>query len=450
MSNFQIHRWTLLFLLFLAVPVHAQSTDGAIKTIDLASDTAWTLSVDGSSPRPIKVPGGGYNSDLQDQPWIPLDSVKKVALYQRTFIAPPLSSGEVLILEFGAVNYGAAVYLVDATTEKLVATHEGPMMPFSADLTPYVVPGKNYTLKVEALPRGSCKTGVPTGFLYPDVWTKPGNGWACRFSGGITKFIRLAVYPGVRIGDIFVRTSVSKTELSAEVTVHNSTAREQTIVLHARLSPWNDLRWNYPVLADSAPTVIPAQGDQKIVLGPVTWSLGSKSYWWPNKPFREDYQAVLHHLNVTLTVGNQVVENKRQRFGFVEWTEGPFYYLVNGVRLNYLSDATPEPGMSAYDCYSTSPAFLPPTGPGTGAPGTWKRYMRLGICSNRIHQSTPTPYMMDAADEVGFMLIPETGIRGYEPGLHWDGTAFPASRTRAGHALPNAPERLSLQCTKRM
>ena len=40
--------------------------------------------------------------------------------------------------------------------------------------------------------------------------------------------------------------------------------------------------------------------------------------------------------------------------------------------------------------------------------------MRLGICANRIHQSTPTEYMMDAADETGFMLIPETAIRGYQ------------------------------------
>lgn len=68
--------------------------------------------------------------------------------------------------------------------------------------------------------------------------------------------------------------------------------------------------------------------------------------------------------------------------------------------------------MSEYDCYATSPAFLPPTRPGTGCPETWKRFMRLGICANRICQSTPTEYMMDAADEVGFMLVAETPIRG--------------------------------------
>ena len=37
---------------------------------DLASGTAWTLSVCGGPARPIIVPGGGYNSDLQPKPWI--------------------------------------------------------------------------------------------------------------------------------------------------------------------------------------------------------------------------------------------------------------------------------------------------------------------------------------------------------------------------------------------
>ncbi|MEI6350133.1 MAG: hypothetical protein WCP06_03390 [Verrucomicrobiota bacterium] len=42
----------------------------ALKEIDLASDTDWTLSVDGGAPRPIKVTAGGWNSD-QQQPQIP-------------------------------------------------------------------------------------------------------------------------------------------------------------------------------------------------------------------------------------------------------------------------------------------------------------------------------------------------------------------------------------------
>ena len=48
-----------------------------------------------------------------------------------------------------------------------------------------------------------------------------------------------------------------------------------------------------------------------------------------------------------------------------------------------------------------------PQGPNTGCPETWRRYLRIGINTNRICCSMPTEYMMDAADEVGFMLMPE-------------------------------------------
>lgn len=68
--------------------------------------------------------------------------------------------------------------------------------------------------------------------------------------------------------------------------------------------------------------------------------------------------------------------------------------------------------------------------PVAAAAETWSRYMRVGITSNRIHQSTPTQAMMDAADEVGFLLKPESPIRGcpgYEPCV--PGPVFPQSVT---------------------
>ena len=65
------------------------------------------------------------------------------------------------------------------------------------------------------------------------------------------------------------------------------------------------------------------------------------------------------------------------RFGFVEWAEAPrngTWYTVNGRRINFISDATPEAAMSSYDCYTTSPAFSSLE----GAKETWRQYMRIG------------------------------------------------------------------------
>ena len=60
--------------------------------------------------------------------------------------------------------------------------------------------------------------------------------------------------------------------------------------------------------------------------------------------------------------------------------------------------------------------------------------MRVGISANRIHQSTPTEAMLAAADETGFVLQPETPIRGVwvpDQPLYLQSVAELARATRA-------------------
>jgi hypothetical protein len=436
----------------LAIRMAASEYSGAILEVDLASDQNWTLSIDDGPARGIKVPGGGFNSDRQELPWIEMCGdgggrrmVKDHVVYQRTITIPKAAKGNVVLVEFGAVNHGAEVWLADGTNETLVATHVGPHMPFAADLTCHVVPGRDYLLKVKAYPMWHYQKSVPNGFIYQEAWTNPTNGWASKFSFGIAKAVRLMVYPAVRIRDVFVQPSVSRAELTCDVWLENHSDFERTVKLRGQLSSWNKTQWSYPSLPQISATM-PAHGQTKVTIGPVDWTPGSASYWWPNKPFREDYTPQLHNLNLSLTENRKIVQSLTRRFGFVEWTEGPFYYLVNGVRINFISDATPEAAMSDYDCYSTSRAFLPPKGSHTGCPETWRRYMRMGICANRIHQSTPTEYMMRAADETGFMLIPETAIRGYQS-EHWHAENFTRAARELAEVCRNHPSacRYSLQ-----
>ena len=434
----------LVVALSIALPAGAAGTSGAVANIDLASGQAWTLSIDDGPAREITVPGGGFNSDRQAPPWIEMcgdgrgkRAVKDHVVYQRKLTIPKNAAGYATVLEVGAVNHGAEVYLVDGAKETLVATHVGPNLPFTADLTGYAIPGREYLLKIKAYPMWHYQHTVPNGFIYQEGWTQPANGWASKFSFGIVKYIRLMVYPPVRIRDLFVQPSVSKASLVCEVWLENHSAVERSVKLRTRLTSWNSAHWKYPALPDTTATV-PAHCQSKVTIGPVNWARGSGSYWWPNKPFRENYTPQLHNLDFSLSEKGKTLQTLTRRFGFVEWTEGPYYYLVNGVRLNFISDATPEAAMSEYDCYSTAAAFLPPTVAGTGCPETWKRYMRLGICANRIHQSTPTEYMMNAADETGFMLIPETAIRGYQQ-ERWNEENFTRAPKELAQACRNHP-----------
>ena len=404
---------------------------------DLASDSAWTLSVDDGPTRSIKVPGGGYNSDRQEKPWINQASVKDHVVYRRSITIPKVIDRQVTVVEFGAVNCGADIALIDGDTVKPVTSHVGAMMPFTADLTDLVTPGKSYVLQVTAYPAKHYGNRTPRGFLSPEAWTTPKErGFSSRNPAGITKWVRLAVYPELYIRDVFVRPSVTKAELGGTVWLRNHAAAEKTVTLGGEFTSWNRSPWAYPTVPTVTITV-PANGEISVELPPIPWTLGAQSWWWPNKPFREDYQAQLHLLNVTVNEGTDLMHRWQQRFGFVEWSEGPFYYRVNGVRVNHLGDGTPEPAMSEYDCYSVAPAFLPPTRAGSGFPETVRRYQRMGMCTYRVHQSTPTPYMMDVADEQGFMLIPETAIRGNQE--QWDDVLIPQTVKELAQVCRNHP-----------
>jgi hypothetical protein len=383
--------------------------------IDLASDDAWELSIDQGPWISIKVPGAGYNSDLQDEPLIDQEEVTDHAVYRRTIAIPKTASGKVIMLAFGAVNHGCEVFIDDIPAGQ----HIGPLMPFEMDITEHVKPGSTHELKVVSHPQWFYDYNVPHTFVYDEARKHPDTrpdfsteaGWATKFSYGITKYVELRFLPEIYVKDVFVQPSVEDNILKCDIWIHNHAAEDRDLILVSELTPWNDVQWDYPGME---PLHFHIKGEEvkKLTVGPVKWDLGPESYWWPNKPFHEDYTAVLHLLKLEIRDRKRVVDTRKQRFGFVEWSEESNYYTVNGVRINMVSDGTPEPAMSEYDCYSQSHAFLPPSDTTSGCPETWKRYMRLGICANRIHQSTPTEYMMNTADELGFMLVAESPLRG--------------------------------------
>ena len=448
------HQWGIGILaaaVFQAVGASAASVPAADPVLfdsDLASDTAWTLRLDGGPARAIKVPGGGWNSDQQSPPIQVMKDVKDYVLYERKITVALVQPEQAVKLRFGAVAHGCEVFL----DGKLVGDHAGPQVPFEMDLTDFVTPGKEQTLQVKAyhrrhylLPGQSTTAEVAVGWDYPDgsddASRKEANTW-CGWHGqskvgyGIVRSIRLVGLPAVHVEDVFVRPSVANKQLTCDVWLQNSTDKDRKLTLRARLSSWNQRDWQYPAIP-SVEVTARARSTVKTTIGPIAWELGRESYWWPNIPFHEDYVAQLHLLNLEISEGSRSWQKQPERFGFVEHAEGPFYYTVNGVRVTGFSDATAEGQASFYDSYS-SPAWLPPTRPGTGAPESWRRYMRVGINMNRLHCSPPTETMMEAADEVGFMLVPEAPIWGN--GLsRYDPQYTPQTYHDMGRACRNHP-----------
>ena len=416
-----MHRTTTLLLTaLLLAPLAALHAAGnpwanyrfapdAAREIDLASDTQWTLAIDGGAPRAIKVTAGGWNSDRQS-PAIASADVKDYATYERTLTIPAAAAGQVVKVLFGGCNYGAEV-LLDG---RKVAEHNAPMTPFAADLTGLATPGKTHRLQVKAYTRyhfGSTPM-VPVGFDFNNGMihgTKAYNG-CTKYAYGLTGYVRLAIYPPLHVADVFVQPSVAGKVLKYDVWLANTTKMPKTIVLKGTLTSWNKRDWNYPPLPDRE-MHIPA-GETARVTMEVPWRFGPESYWWPNIPFREDYQAVLHCLNLSLVEEKQVVHQWVQRFGFVEYKEGPYYYTVNGVRFTSFGDSNSYGQIGQYDCWTETPCFQPPRAGIQGCPETWKRYQRIGFNDMRLSTSVPTRYMLETADEAGYMLVPEGGSWG--------------------------------------
>lgn len=412
-----------------AAPAEADwKAHGRILELDLASDSAWKISLDDGPWRAIKVPGGGWNSESQSPRIQVLRDVKDHVTYERKITIPKEALGQVVQLHFGGVNYGAELMLDD----RKVGEHHGSQVPFFVDLTTAAKPGMEQTLRIKAYHRryylraGVKGADIPVGWDFPEggdgpsleeakAWNSEYHGQS-KFAYGITRSIKLVVLPEVRVEGVFVRPSITSNQISFEFTIHNSSTRARSICVRGALKSWNSNGWNYPVIPE-VQLSIPAGGVVEAKIGPVAWGLGPESYWWPNIPFREDYRAQLHYLDLKLMEGDAVVQTVRERFGFVEHAEGPFYYTVNGVRVFGIGDGTAESNMSYYDSYAEAPAFKT----AHGCRETWRRYLRVGFNSNRLHCSVPTDLMMDTADEMGFMLIPEAPIWTDGP-CHYDGT----------------------------
>ena len=392
---------------------HYRFAPDALQEIDLASATAWSLTVDDGVVRPIQVTAGGWNSD-QQTPRIPSAEVKDHVLYQREIDIPAAARDLVVKVLFGGCNYGAEV-LLDG---KKVTEHHAPMTPFEADLTALAHPGHKHQLQVKAYSRTHFGTPptVTAGFDFNAGMTQTQEYQGCtKYAYGLTGYVRLALYPQVSISDTQVRPSVSRDALEVRTWICNSTGQEQRIVLAATLDPWQHGQWRYPAIPGVAVT-LPAHSTQQVTLGPVKWGLGPRSYWWPNIPFTEDYRATLHQLKLEVcddgAPPRRVWHQRVQRFGFVEYQEGPYYYTVNGVRITSISDSNSYGQVGEYDCWTETPCFQPPHAGVTGCPETWRRYQRIGFNSMRLSTSVPTRYMLETADEAGYMLVPEGGSWG--------------------------------------
>lgn len=151
------------------------------------------------------------------------------------------------------------------------------------------------------------------GFLHLDYPV-----WGC-FQSGMLAAPELSISGTTYVSDVFVKPSVSKHRLDADVTLKRNDTSAGTIkVTVAAIDPNNnDVVKTWPTKEFTL-----GAGEQRAVSVGGEWT--DPILWWPDQP-------KLYNLKVTVEEGKQVKDSSETPFGFREWTvDGPRYRL-NGI-----------------------------------------------------------------------------------------------------------------------
>ena len=375
----------------------------------------WTFTPSGAAATTIQVPGGGWVAQGFSRTSV------TAARYDRMVTVPDLGRAQATYLELGAVNHQATL-TVDST---MLGTNTTSFTPSVFDVTGAVKAGMAHHFIVDVKGRDALHSPGGT-LLVPD-----GANWSPNIPQGIFRSAIVHVMPALHVADAFVRTDVANSQISIDVTVKNDGTASANGTVSVALSSWNCDANQYPTLPSLPISALAPGMSAKVTVGPVKWGLGSSSYWWPNVPYTPGYVSKLHVAAVTVTPdaaggGAAAAHTVPYRFGFRQVKQVASaggvvgHYELNGVRFNLRGDniqgadydSINNTGKGNGDAYDLFAGFLPPSSSNRGFPGAVDNWEKLNYNGTRIHQVLATPYMLDVMDEMGFLAIGETAIRG--------------------------------------
>ncbi|MFF4749686.1 glycoside hydrolase family 2 protein [Streptomyces sp. NPDC002514] len=295
------------------------------------------------------------------------------AWYRRELSVPASSEGKRIVLRFEAVNAAATVF-ADGVQ---VAHHTDGLLPFEADITEQVAFGGTTT--VHLLVRS------PAGLRQADGYHFPGGSWWGQWGAGIWQDVWLLAREPVSVADTAVVTSVTDKAFTATTTLRNDGAAARTVRVEHTV-------WDGPrqVRRASAQASVPAGGTAQVRTDSA-WA--DPRLWGPDDPH-------LYELRVDVrdTANGPVLDSATTRFGFREVTvDGPVLRL-NGKALLLRGDSWHYMG-SVQNSRAYAEMWL----------GMAKD---AGVNYMRMHAMPYPPVYYDVADELGMLIIGESGIYG--------------------------------------
>jgi beta-galactosidase/beta-glucuronidase len=297
-------------------------------------------------------------SSINDQ------SIHEVVWYARTFHVPDDWCRGDLLLNFGAVDYAATVWV----NGHEVGHNRGGHVPFQFDISPYVKPGSNrLSVRVEDAqdpkqPRGKqSHTGLPQAIDY-------------YCTTGIWQTVWLEPVPSIRIEELKILTHAQRNLV------------EVTVFLHAPSAGWRI----EVELSEQGKRVAYAEDFTAVATGRLILTIPYAKLWSPETPH-------LYDLQVRLFDHEQLLDEVRSYVGLrgIRLLDGRF--LINGkpTFLKMVLDQGYWP-----DGYLTAPtdeAFQTDIG--------WIKM--FGFNGVRKHQKIEDPRWLYWCDRLGLMVWEE-------------------------------------------
>jgi beta-galactosidase/beta-glucuronidase len=288
-------------------------------------------------------------------------TIYEVVWYARSFEVPESWKGSDVLLNFGAVDYRATVWV----NGQEVGHNRGGHVPFSFNIAPYLTEGQNrLTVRVEDSqdphqPRGKqSSSGLPKGIDY-------------YCSTGIWQTVWLEPVPALRIADVRITPLV------------DVGAFELIVYLHAPATGWVVQAEAY----DGEQIVSAAEGGTSRAAVRLMLRIKDAKHWSPESPH-------LYDIKVRLLDNGRVIDNIETYAGLrsVELRDGKL--LLNGEP-TYLA-------MILDQGYWPESYIAPPSDEALRADVEWTK--SFGFNGARKHQKIEDPRWLYWCDKLGLLV----------------------------------------------
>src|SRR5215213_6932070 len=292
-------------------------------------------------------------------------AVHEIVWYARSFEVPEEWRGQNVLLNFGAVDYRATVWV----NGKEVGHNQGGHVPFQFNIAPYLTPGTNrLTLRVEdrqnpRQPRGKqSTTGQPHDIDY-------------YCTTGIWQTVWLEPVPPIRIEDIRLNASAREGAIEINVLLHGPAAR-----------------WDLEVeaLEEDGAIVARERVEIRTAAANLKLTLPEAKAWSPESPY-------LYGLRVRLYEGDRLLDEITSYAGLrdVELRDGRVW--LNGAPV-YLA-------MILDQGYWPESYLAAPSDEALRADVEWTK--KFGFNGARKHQKIEDPRWLYWCDRLGLLVWEE-------------------------------------------